>query len=114
MPNNIPFSIGLEGLSADILALSGNNGSTQGAVSSAVGNMFGSGASGAFGGGTDVALGAVSLDGYFNADNNLKQIVCPMTLFQSFPVETGDGAYTCVTDFKRRRWYRFGPLCAKS
>ena len=50
MPNNIPFSIGLEGLSADILSLSGNNGSTQGAVSSAVGNMFGSGASGAFGG----------------------------------------------------------------
>lgn len=99
MPNNIPFSIGLEGLSADILSLSGNNGSTQGAVSSAVGNMFGSGASGAFGGGTDVALGAVSLDGYFNADNNLKQIVCPMTLFQSFPVETGDGAYTRVTDF---------------
>lgn len=95
MPNNIPFSIGLEGLSADILALSGNNGSTQGAV----GNMFGSGASGAFGGGTDVTLGAVSLDGYFNADNNLKQIVCPMTLFQSFPVETGDGAYTRVTDF---------------
>lgn len=96
MPDNIPFSIGLEGLSAEILALSG---STQGAVSSAVGGMYGSSPSGAFGGGTDVSLGAVDLDGYFNADNNVKQIVCPMTLFQSFPVETADGSYTRVTDY---------------
>lgn len=99
MPNNIPFSLGLEGLSTDILALSGNGGFPQSMIGSAIGDMYNSGASGAFGGGVDVTLGAVSLDGYFNTDNNLKQLVCPMTLFQSFPVETSDGSYTRVTDY---------------
>ncbi len=100
MPNPIPFSLGLNPISVDspIGGEGANAPLTMGgglSDNSAEGSAYGGVT---FAGGGNVSFSEAVLDGYFNADSSLKQIICPMTLFQSFPVETEDGSYTRVTD----------------
>lgn len=94
MKSAIPFAIGLESLPADVL----HNDITTSAIAG------GAGVSGVFpssGEGTaiDVQWSEVNMEGYFNSDMNAKQLICPMTLFQSFPVISSSGVISRATDF---------------
>lgn len=85
MKTAIPFAIGLESLPADALRKDTITGV---AGAGGPGGVF---PSGGMGTAIDVPWSEINMDGYFNSDMNAKQLVCPMTLFQSFPVITSSG-----------------------
>lgn len=91
----IPFAIGLESLPADALRKDTANATAAGTGGVGGGGVFPSSAGS---GGIDIALKNATLDGYFNSDSSLKQLVCPMTCFQSFPVTKAGGIITRITD----------------
>lgn len=92
MKTAIPFAIGLESLPADALRKDTTAGV---AGAGGAGGVF---PSGGMGTAIDVPWSEINMDGYFNSDMNAKQLVCPMTMFQSFPVITSDGTITRATD----------------
>ncbi len=96
MEAEIPFAIGLESLPADVLRNDTTNGTAAGAAGAGGGGVFPAGGPSSA---IDVPWSQINMDGHFNADMNAKQLVCPMTLFQSFPVITSSGVVTRATDF---------------
>ena len=93
MKSAIPFAIGLESLPADVLR---NDTTSAVAGGAGVGGVF---PEGGVGTAINVPWSEINMEGYFNSDMNAKQLVCPMTLFQSFPVITSDGIISRATDF---------------
>jgi hypothetical protein len=102
MPDNIPFSIGLESLPLD--ALQANNGANGNTYSSNFGTSISAGGASISADGANYTGGIIDInaptveDGVYITDTSLKQVYIEMTVFQSFPVQMDDGKYTYVSD----------------
>lgn len=95
MKREIPFAIGLDALPREVIrqnnvanAIAGTTGVGSGLMPS------GNGTSTAI----DTSWNSINMDGYFNADLGAKQILCWMSVMQSFPVVEADGTITYVSD----------------
>ena len=96
MPESFPFCIGLDTSQIELPTPS-ITGSPFSALSSYTGSSYSQNATGY--NGTKVGISEPQLeDGRYISDKSLKQIYLPMTVFNSFPVETKDGTLGYVTD----------------
>lgn len=95
MPDNIPFSIGLESLPLDTFQT--NNSANGNMYNSSFGTSISAGGASYTGGIIDINAPTVE-DNVYITDASLKQVYIEMTVFQSFPVQMEDGKYTYIPD----------------